>query len=411
MKLPPYQNLSPDEQQRVIDYPLTDPARAGGSDGGTRPPAPPDDQDPDDWSGEGLEGCWRLLITGPPGTGKTVLAAYRADAYASRKPPLDVKLLTYGRLLRMFIRNAVTALGLTKDQVITYHNYTWGLFNGDPPQIKDYVFDWPEIMRRTGEGEINPCRSLVVDEGQDLPNGFYLWAVATTDNLTVCADENQRIYEEQSTLAAIRTWTGNPREIRLTKNYRNPRRIAELAAHFYTGLETGIPDLPEPRDFEPEILVRRFDSDVDYARYIAIHAGNNRDEEIGVFAPDVTAMRRVFFLLRDNTDLEKGGRAKDTWPRVLQTYDRPKYGPPPEIRFDRPGVVLTHLVMAKGLEFDTVILTRLERFNRPLDDPETKRLLYVLISRSRNRLEFHYAGKNRPGIIGMLPEHLVRFEE
>ena len=72
---------------------------------------------------------------------------------------------------------------------------------------------------------------------------------------------------------------------------------------------------------------------------------------------------------------------------------------------------LTHLLMAKGLEFDTVILTRLERFNKSLDDPETKRLLYVLCSRARTRLEFHYAGNNRPGIIGMLPEHLVRFEE
>ena len=162
---------------------------------------------------------------------------------------------------------------------------------------------------------------------------------------------------------------------------------------------------------EPKILVRRFDSDVEYAEHIAIHAGNNRNEEIGVFAPDVTAMWRVFFLLRDETDLEQGGRANDTWPEVLQIYNRPRQGPPPEIRFDRPGVLVTHFLMAKGLEFDTVLLTRLEKFNRPLDNPETKRLLYVLISRSRTRLEFHYAGRQRPGIIGMLPEDRFRFEE
>ena len=151
---------------------------------------------------------------------------------------------------------------------------------------------------------------------------------------------------------------------------------------------------------------------MEYAKHIAIHAVNNRDEQIGVFVPDTKAMRRVLFLLRDHTVLEQGGGANDTWPRVLQFYSRPTRDlPPPEIRFDRPGVFLTPFSMAKGLEFDTVMLTRLEKFNRPLDDPETKRLLYVLISRSRNRLEFHYAGKNRPGIIGMLPEHLVRFEE
>jgi len=398
MKLPPYHDLSLDEQQRAIDYPLTAPARDGG-----------DDQDSDNRSGEGLGRCWSLLLTGPPGTGKTVLAAYRADAYASRNPPLDVRLLTYSRLLRMFIQNAVGELNLRSDQALTYTKYMWDLFDRDPPQIANFVYNWPEIMGRAEE--IDPCPSLVVDEGQDLPNGFYLWAVATTDNFTVCADENQRIWENQCTLAAMRTWMGNPPEIRLTKNYRNTRRIAELAAHFYTGLETGIPDLPEPRDFEPEILVRRFDSDADYAEYIAIHAGNNRDEEIGVFAPDVTAMWRVFFLLRDDTDLEQGGRANDTWPKVLQIYNRPKKGRPPEIRFDRPGVFLTHFLMAKGLEFDTVILTRLEKFSKPLDDPETKRLLYVLISRARTRLEFHYVGTNRPGIIGMLPEHLVRFEE
>ena len=151
---------------------------------------------------------------------------------------------------------------------------------------------------------------------------------------------------------------------------------------------------------------------MEYAEYIAMHAGNNRDEEIGVFAPDLKAMWRVLFLLRDHGVLEQGGGANDTWPRVLQFYSRPTKGlPPPEIRFDRPGVFLTPFSMVKGLEFDTVLFTRLEKFNKPLNDPETMALLYGLISRARTRCEFHYSGKNRPGIIGMLPEDWFRFEE
>ena len=65
-----------------------------------------------------------------------------------------------------------------------------------------------------------------------------------SESLTVFADENQRITGQQSTIAEIRAATGIHDTLKLTRNYRNTRPIAEFAASFYTGLPSGIPELP-----------------------------------------------------------------------------------------------------------------------------------------------------------------------
>ena len=261
--------------------------------------------------------------------------------------------------------------------------------------------------------------SLVIDEGQDLPEEFYVLAREISDHLTVFADENQRIFEEQSTLAEIRIWMGNPPEYRLTRNYRNTRRIAQLAAHFYTGLQTGIPELPEEGDHEPAILVKRFPEDRGSAERIVRQASLNKDNDerdTGVFAPD----RRSAFFMRyrfeEDSELEMREDRADVWPNVLQHYFawRPRSGPPaPEIEFGVPGVVLTNFFNAKGLEFDTVYLTRLQNLYRRLEDPVTRMLFFVVISRARTTLEFHYSGTGEPGIIEFLrdlPDGLVTFD-
>ena len=387
-QLPTYQDLS-GEQQRVYELPL--------------------------------DGTY--LVTGPPGTGKTVMALYRAQQH--NRAGRTVVLLSFGRMLNDFMGEGARQLGLGPTQVMTYTLWLKRLFNGHVPLLpnsqSNWDYDWSEIIRRAPG--LPKVSSLVIDEGQDLPQPFYVLARTISDHLTVFADENQRIFEDQSTIADIRTWMGNCPEYKLTMNYRNSRTIAELAAHFYTGLQTGIPDLPPMGDHEPAIVVKKFGGtglteDVGSAQRIVSQASlnqGNASRDIGAFAPDARSARFMGHRFDDDTELERREDRDDRWPCVLQYYYSWLRGmpPAPEILFGLPGVLLTNFFNAKGLEFDTLYLTRLQKLYRKLEDPLTRMLFFVLISRARTTLEFHYSGNGEPEIIEFLrtlPTGTVTFE-
>ncbi len=370
-ELPKYQDLS-GEQQEVYELPL---------DG-------------------------NYLVSGPPGTGKTVMALYRAQQY--RKAGREVVLLSFNRLLNDFMGEGARSLGI-RPVVVTYTMWLKTIFNGSVPLVsnpkKNWDYDWNEIIQRATELPRLDC--LIIDEGQDMPSQFYFFVKQITDHLTVFADENQRIFEEQSTIADIRTWLGNPPEYLLTANYRNTRTIAELAARFYTGLQTGIPNPPVRGEHEPKIVVKRVQSDVESAHQIVARAKldkDNPDRTVGVFAPDARAAGFMRHRFDEDTELELREKKNDVWPKVLQHYyawikGRP---PAPETIFGVPGVYLTNLFNSKGLEFETVYLVRLQKLYRKLDNPITLMLFYVAIARARSTIEFHYSGRDEPEIIGFL---------
>lgn len=370
-KLPTYQDLS-GEQQEVYELPL---------DG-------------------------NYLVSGPPGTGKTVMALYRAQQY--RKAGREVVLLSFNRLLNDFMGEGARNLHI-RSVVVGYTLWLKTIFNENVPLVSNptnkWNYDWDEIIQRAPELPRLDC--LIIDEGQDMPREFYFFVKLITDHLTVFADENQRIFEEQSTIADIRTWLGNPPEYRLTENYRNTRTIAELAARFFTGLQTGIPNLPEQGEHEPKIVVRHVQNDVESAHQIVARAKldkTNPDHTVGVFAPDKTAAWFMRYRFDEDTEIELRETKRDVWPKVLQHYYAWSKGnpPAPDTIFGVPGVYLTNLFNSKGLEFETVYLVRLQKLSRKLEDPMTLMLFYVAIARARSTIEFHYSGPDEPEIIGFL---------
>lgn len=341
-----------------------------------------------------LKGRW--LVTGPPGTGKTVMALYRSKMITDRKK--QAVLLMWGRLLSDYTRQAVEELGITG----VVHSFTswWSDFCWkqwrERPQLEPYVFDWHAIIdlyRNKPFGK-DVIPYLLVDEGQDLPKTFFVFTRDLATQLTVFADENQRITQHNSTLDEIRGAIKADGEFSLTRNYRNTREIAEVAAHFYSDVETGLPKPPTRSG--PPVELRPFPYTSAATEQIANLATTNRHQQIGVFVPTKRLVRKYVNSLK----------ARNVAAQWYSTVKKGQERPPP-VNFSAAGVTVTTWASAKGLEFDTVFVAELQANWIDLDDPTLRMQLYVLASRARERLYFSYTGSGRPAILPLLPDGLV----
>lgn len=118
------------------------------------------------------------LVTGPPGTGKTVMALYRTEMLT--RQGAEARLLMYSRLLSNYVESAVDELDLA-GKASTYHSWLYWFYKSqyrrDLPQDGPYMPAWTEILTKVQEAP-PPAASmpfLIVDEGQDLPKEFFCW--------------------------------------------------------------------------------------------------------------------------------------------------------------------------------------------------------------------------------------------
>jgi DNA helicase IV len=414
-----------------------------------------------------------ILVTGPPGTGKTVIAFLRARTLANsrKKNGHTPVVIMYNRVLRRYTENASNkefivrtmhswvqkwwnSLGVQgvqhrfnldcpfdeKDEAKElgarwnrYQKKWWvdgeslreepeefARWNptADVPNIDGdkFAFDW-EVMSRMvlseiGHGEINLKKlnwgQLIIDEGQDFSPDMYEFFRSLSDFcfeddanppvVTVFADENQRLQEQHnSTIAEIRQQleVSTDHSYVLSRNYRNSKPIAQLAAHFYVGLATGKPDMPSQKGRVPVLFRgKTIDSAIDY---ICRYARNNDNQEIGVIVENNRIRKKVFNKIRN--------RLKDLDDVVIQTYA--SGDDDSELVFDEPGVItVVNSASCKGLEFDAVFIPELQRWrNDPNEIDNFKMRLYVMISRARNFVSLMYSneGVGKPDFLKLLP--------
>ena len=179
---------------------------------------------------------------GPPGSGKTVLAIYRAQlaaALASDETGPSVAIVTFNRMLRRLLDMLEEAdLRVGTMHSFVGHDYRSRMHRQPPHQPSDwYSYDWDAMFSCLEDAKEHPNRShLVVDEGQDLPKGFFEYASRyASRTITVFADENQALSERHTTLEQIKTASGLGDPIILSHNHRNTPEIARLAEHFHSG--------------------------------------------------------------------------------------------------------------------------------------------------------------------------------
>ncbi len=222
---------------------------------------------------------------------------------------------------------------------------------------------------------------VLIDEAQDLTfASLTLLRKVTRQSLTIAADEAQKLYNTAFTWKEMDIEIRGQASKRLKKTFRSTRQIIQLAQGLGTRPADEAEELPDVQGPKP-VLYRMHSKMAEKQQVIALATDLHRrfpEETIGI----IGVQKNYLYSLASHLPgipvekIEKG--KQNDW------------------KLTRPGVKLCTAHSAKGLEFDHVIVYRVNEGILPRESTEeldeaaeaefymsARRLLYVAMTRAR----------------------------
>ena len=186
------------------------------------------------------------VIKGAPGTGKTVMAIYRAGQASKNSKGKPVLMLVYNNPLMRFLSTAVQGNYFRNVQVQTYHQWVNDIYSeyslGTIPKVgSDH--NWEAIASElSGIGK--KYEHVIIDEAQDFPIELLKILKKLSDYMTCFIEPNQAIEVGKTDIyKAIKAlWVESP--YKLTKNFRSTKLIRDLSALYCKDGELAPSDAP-----------------------------------------------------------------------------------------------------------------------------------------------------------------------
>jgi len=340
------------------------------------------------------------LVTGGPGTGKTLLAIYRTGMLATRsrgnQQQRPIKLVIFNRTLQGFLQRALKSKKLDGDIVTTWHSFIYTLYRkitgeNSVPEVTSYLPDFNKVKPAILEGAGESFGHILVDEAQDLPIEVLEIMNGISSSMTIFMDVNQAIRgnDTKGIHTIINRLNLHGRRFHLSRNYRNTKAICKVARLFYTGPKEDVGAICQD-DIEINgkktkplaIKCSSFETTIDQ---ILAFWQTKPEARIGVFVKSTDKVTKITKALRDRS--ERIGFDGKT---CIQDYFSGKFVPD----FSHTGIIVTTYQSSKGLEFDAVYLPFLSdpEFNNL--DGLTRNQLYVGCTRARQHLALLYSGDN-----------------
>jgi len=345
-----------------------------------------------------------LLIIGPPGTGKTVMAIMRAQRMREQNNE-TARILMHNNTLREFTHSQ--AKDIEVETMQRYLKKKYNLTNRDLNHTGQYEFPWINLYTTTKHhlnvDELKKVfpRQIIIDEGQDFPMELWeilseIWIKLRKENInfvpSVMADENQRLNQEaNSNIDDIRNGLGlytdcfdSFKESSLTKNYRNTQQIAAFAKHFYVGNQTETPSSEDCRSGSKPILFFHKSSNHDVLiERVLQYKINNPNKTVGVLVAQNASRNRV-----QTIGLRLQGEVKKrNLPINVQYYISNSKLPLKELNFDTTNTITVLTKQSsKGLEFDCVFVPSLNDIEYSDQGFLYSMDLYVVFHRARDQL-------------------------
>ena len=356
----------------------------------------------------------QYLVVGSPGTGKSVVALLRAREYADQDKSL---FLTFNHVLSQATNQLSEGQIHCQTAMSWFYELYWTLTGGKAETFEQDKM--PERVAHKPDYQLVDDRfdkvskdfsgyQLIIDEGQDLPEGWYdcLWTLGF-ENFFVVADQNQQITEENSDKKQLKASLGiediaeikngnkvkkdDPKHvIALKDNFRNTTPIAIFANTFYTDKTSPLPDIPDRPSTDIPILYE-FGAIDKISEMILSEYDRDPSKLIGFIVP--TENKREWYakkLGNDNKERSNPGP-------VISTYSSQQKGDV-NIDFSFGGIVVLNDKSVKGIEFDTVFII-LDDFKLINNDIERlQKRFYVMSSRAKEKL-FLFRSAVRPSVV------------
>jgi hypothetical protein len=318
-----------------------------------------------------------LVLSGPAGSGKTLVLAARARYLAARHPDWRLALLCYNNALVPYLRRLVD--GYPNVKVSTFGKFSYGL--GHKISLEGGTAAAADLAAARARGIMPILDALLVDEAQDFDGSWIGFAVAALrpgrGGCVLAGDARQALYRDGGSLGEADGLDGRRvSRLALERPYRSTRQI--LAAAVTTQPPGAAPAPIGVLDGLPVSLVYA-DTWDEQARAAAweisqmIKSGERSARDIAVL---ITQWRGT--LRRMKTALEAAGV-----PYLV--VDRGGYA-----TFDprSPEVKLMTMHAAKGHEFDMVVLFGLEAL-RHCEDRDAS-VAFTGMTRARDQLVVTY---------------------
>ena len=206
----------------------------------------PNDLDEDQRSIISLPPDDSILVTGPPGSGKTNLLLLRAN-YLYLAGQRNIVVVTFTRSLREFIAGGAARYDFPDSKIMTCRGWQYdflrqygrsvtpsGDFETDREAFLSAMTDLTDKLRLA-----NIFDAILLDEAQDYTPDEIRLFTRLTERLFCVADERQKIYDGEDSIDAIKSYVGEPHVLRFHyRNGVNICRVADEIAKRWHGLST-----------------------------------------------------------------------------------------------------------------------------------------------------------------------------
>lgn len=268
-----------------------------------------------------------------------------------------------------------------------------------------YSQDWDDLASVVlstlkADASARRYRHVVVDEGQDFTPEMIrslAAAIPADGSLTFFGDYAQQIYGSRMSWRSL--GLAVPKQVEFEQNYRNSRQIAQLAQ--------AISEMPHFRDDVDLVQPKAPTADGPKPTIVTATSKSSQLARAAQLANNLAADQQVAVLMRTRDHESELLRHLDRRHRISRLHkDLPSWP-------HGPGVYYGTYSVAKGLEFDSVILplcdahelpklTEVEAHGREEAMAREARQLYVAVTRARAGLIILRSGALTP----LLPDEM-----